>query len=155
MHHYFILFLATPEVSITGIDLTDEFVNITWELIQGHIESVSLGWMEYVEGSSRKKRSVVDGYIILESDIPPDETTIFVSHSFNISINNQFTLFAYEAVGMVPTGESPANQGLIQVNPPLPPPPPSTGESNLSTYNLIILQVISYTYINLQVLSLL
>ena len=110
-------FLATPEVSITGIYLTDEFVNITWALIQGHIESVSLGWMEYVESSGRKKRSVVDGYIILESGIPPGHTTIYVTHQFNTSVDNQFTIFAYEGDGMTSTGESPSNQGLILVNP--------------------------------------
>ena len=117
--HYF---LVTPEVSITGIELTDEFVNITWELIQGHIETVSLGWMEYTESSSRRKRSVVDGFIILESGIPPDETTIFVSCPFNTSVDNQFTLFAYEGEGMAPTGESLSGQGLILVNPTTPPP---------------------------------
>ena len=110
-------FLVTPEVSITGIYLTDNFVNITWALIQGHIESVSLGWMEYVESSSRKKRSVVDCYIILESGIPQGQTTIYVIYQFNTSVNNQFTIFAYEGDGMTSTGESPSNQGLILVNP--------------------------------------
>ena len=96
-------FLATPEVSITGIYLTDEFVNITWELIQGHIESVSLGWMEYVESIGRKKRSVVD--IILESGIPPGQPTIYVTHQFNTSVDNQFTIFAYEGEGNWPLQE--------------------------------------------------
>ena len=97
-----------------------ESVNVTWELTQGSIESVSLGWKEYGESSSRQKRSVVDGYTILESNIPPDETTIFVIHPFNTSINNQFTLFAYEAEGMEYTGESPSDQGQILVNQPRP-----------------------------------
>ena len=111
-------FPATPEVSITGIALTDEYVNVTWALIQGNIESVSLGWKEKtVESNNRRKRSVVNGFLILESGIPPDETTIFVNHTFNTSIDNQFTLFAYEGEGMAPTGESPCNQGLILVNP--------------------------------------
>ena len=109
---------ATPEVSITGITLTDEYVNVTWALIQGNIESVSLGWEEnMVESNNRRKRSVVDGYIILESGIPPEQTTIFVNHIFNTSVDNQFTLFAYEGEGMAPTGESPSHQGLILVNP--------------------------------------
>ena len=94
-------------------------MNLTWEVIQGHIESVSLGWMECGEISGRNKRSVVDGYIILESGIPPDEAIIFVAHPFNTSVDNQFTLFAYEGEGMAPTGESPSNQGLVTPIPPL------------------------------------
>ena len=121
--HYFKLFAVTPNVSITSIDFTVQFVNMTWVLLEGHIESVSLGWMEYVEGSSRKKRSVVDGYIILASGIPPDETTIFVRYCFNTSVDNQFILFAYEGEGMAPTGESPSGQGLFLGNPITRPPP--------------------------------
>ena len=91
-------------------------VNVTLELTQGHIESVSLGWKQDLVSTNRKKRSIVDGYIILESGISPNETTISVSYSFNPSVSNQFILFAYEGKGMTPTGESPSNQGLILAN---------------------------------------
>ena len=53
--------------------------------------------------------------MILQTDIPPNQTTIYVQHPFNTSVNNHFTLFAYEGEGMQPTGESPQNQGQVNV----------------------------------------
>ena len=94
--------------------MTSSSVVVTWELVEGDVISVSLGWMEGT-GSSRRRRSVIGGYLILQSDIPPNLTTIYVQHPFNTSVNNQFTLFAYEGAGMQPTGESPLNQGQVHV----------------------------------------
>ena len=96
--------------------MTSSSVVVSWELVEGDVTSVSLGWKEGTV-SARRRRSVIDGYLILQSDIPPNQTTIYVQHPFNTSVNNQFTLFAYEGVGMQPTGESPQNQGQVDVPP--------------------------------------
>ena len=121
----------TPVVSITNIDLTSSYVEVTWELVEGEVTSVSLGWMEGTD-STRRRRSTIDGYLILQSDVPPNQTTIYVQHPFNTSVNNQFTLFAYEGEGMQPTGESPQNQGQVHV------PEPTQCMSKLINFEVYI-----------------
>ena len=108
------IYPATPEVSITSIELTDESVNVTWELVQGDITSLSLGWQEDEQTQqNRKKRSAIDGYQIIASNIPPNQYVIYVNYSFDTGAENEFTLFVYEEGNVSPTGQSPRDQGVV------------------------------------------
>ena len=105
----------TPEVSITAIGLTTTSVYVTWELVQGTISSLSLGWTD-TTSVHRNRRSTDGDYTIIQSDIPPNQSAIFVMYNFSLSVTNEFVLFAYEEGISDPTGQSPHNQGVVLVS---------------------------------------
>ena len=73
-----------------------------------------LSWVDGICGEQQSKEEKCRRWLYNPGVWYP---TIFVSYPFNTSVDNQFTLFAYEGEGMAPTGESPSSQGLILVNP--------------------------------------
>ena len=55
---------------------------------------------------SRSKRSILDGYDILKDNIDPDQTQVTVDGDFDLTVTNEFMLFAYEDGVTEPTANS-------------------------------------------------
>ena len=97
-------FPATPIIDILWRALTKHTVSIQWVLVQGDVSRVALG--HRTGGNNRrKKRETVEGFVIILDNIKPD---IYYPHiiahgSFDLSVDNEFMMFAYESNLTKPT----------------------------------------------------
>ena len=76
-------------------------------LVQGDVSRVAVG--HRTGGNNRrKKRETVGGFVIILDNIQPDEyhQHIIVHGKFDLSVDNEFMMFAFESILTKPTGES-------------------------------------------------
>ena len=93
--------------------LLKEVVIIQWVLVQGDVSKLALGYR--TEGdSSRKKRETVNGFAIILDNIQPDNTDIIANGTFDLSVYNEFMVFAYESILTKQTGESGSGQVVFE-----------------------------------------
>ena len=74
-------------------------------LVQGDVSRVALGHRTGGD-NRRKKRETVDGFVIILDNIQPDEAQIVFHGTFDLSVENEFMMLAYESILTKPTGES-------------------------------------------------
>ena len=101
---------ATPVIDIIWKSLTKRAVVIQWVLVQGDVSRVALGHRTGGD-NSRKKRKTVNGLVIILDNIQPDNTNIIAHGTFDLSVDNEFMVFAYESNLTEPTGET--DSGVI------------------------------------------
>ena len=102
-------YIDTPEVTITGIDLAETHVYLDWELIAGNVHHRVL--------QTKRKRSI-ESYDIIKDNIGSDESTIKVVKEFDLRLQNEFVLFAFEVSEQeTPSGSSPEKEGIVPVHP--------------------------------------
>ena len=78
---------------------------IKWAVVQGDIARIALG--HRTGGNNRRnKRETVDGFVIILDNIHPDNTDIIAYGTFDLSIENEFMMFAYESNLTKPTGDN-------------------------------------------------
>ena len=74
-------------------------------LVQGDVSRVALGHRTGGD-NRRKKRETVDGFVIILDNIQPDEAQIISHGRFDLSVDNEFMMFAFESILTKPTVES-------------------------------------------------
>ena len=82
-------------------------------LVQGDVSRVALGHRTGGD-NRREKRETVDGFFIILDNIKPDKTDIIAHGTFDLSVNNEFMLFAYESNLTKPTGDSDSGRILFE-----------------------------------------
>ena len=82
-------------------------------LVQGDVSRVALGHRTG-ENNRRKKRETVDGFVIILDNIQPDNTDIIAHGTFDLSVDNEFMVFAYESNQIEPTGDSDSGQVVFE-----------------------------------------
>ena len=91
--------------------LLKEAVIIQFALVQGEVSRIALG--HRTGGNNRrKKRGTVNGFVIILDNIQPDNTDIIANGTFDLSVDNEFMVFAYESNLTEPTGDS-ASGGIV------------------------------------------
>ena len=109
----FYYFPATPVIDILWKALTKRAVVIQWFLVQGEVSRVALGHRS--GGNNRgEKRETIDGFVIILDNIQPDNTDIIAHGTFDLSVDNEFVLFAYESNQTEPTGDSDSGRILFE-----------------------------------------
>ena len=74
-------------------------------LVQGDVSRVALGHRTGGD-NRRKKRETVGGFVIILHNIKPDNTDIIAHGTFDLSVDNEFRMFAYESNLTKPAAES-------------------------------------------------
>ena len=78
---------------------------IKWAMVQGDIAKIALG--HRTGGTNRrKKRETVNGFAIILDNVKPDNTDIINNGTFDLSVDNEFMLFAYDSSLDKPIGKS-------------------------------------------------
>ena len=104
---------ASPMIDIVLKALLKEAVIIQWVLVQGEVSKLALGYRTE-EDSSRKKRETVNGFVIILDNIQPDNTDIIANGTFDLSVENEFMMFADESNLTKHTGESGSGQVVFE-----------------------------------------
>ena len=74
-------------------------------MLQGDIAKIALG--HRTGGNKRrKKRETVNGFAIILDNVKPDNTDIIANGTFDLSVDNEFMLFAYDSSLDKPIGKS-------------------------------------------------
>ena len=96
---------ASPVIDILWKSLTKRVVVIQWVLVQGDVSRVALG--HRTGGDNRRtERETVNGYVIIMDNIQTDNTNIIAHGTFDLSVDNEFVMFAYELNLTKPTVDS-------------------------------------------------
>ena len=97
------IYIATPIVSITWIELHEDMVVLSWEHFDGYILGVRLGH-RYTMASfpdpgnhQRNDSEQPTGWNIIRDNIGPEESNLFVRNvAFSLHMYNAFALFPFE-----------------------------------------------------------
>ena len=103
--------LATPMIDIVLKVLLKEAVIIQWVLVQGDVSRAALG--HRTRGKNSRKETV-DGFVVILDNIQPDKTDIITHGTFDLSVENEFMMFAYESNLTKHTGESGSGQVVFE-----------------------------------------
>ena len=96
------IYTATPNVSITWIELHEDMVVLSWEHYDGYILGVRLGHRYSVAsfpdtGNQRNVSEQPTGWNIIRDNIGAEESNLFVRNvAFSLHVYNAFALFPFE-----------------------------------------------------------